>query len=376
MKKSILIVSSEFPPGPGGIGQHAYDLASKLNLHHQIIVLANGDYSDAHTITRFDNSQKFSIYRFKRISKLTHLTRVFIFINTVIRTRPNSLIFTGLFPLWLIILSYLLFPNIKRTAIVHGHEPAFGPQWQRFLTRVSLSLAGNIIAVSKFAKGRVIQSNSKAINPVVIHNGINLMELSTWTNQAGKRTSTGNLIPVHGHPVLVTIGHTSPRKGQHNVITALPAISKIYPDVMYYCIGRDVRNKELKALAQELNVGDKVVFAPPLPEKWQLEYYYRKANIFMLLSENQPNGDAEGFGIVALEANYFETPVIGAKGCGVEDAVLDAYSGKLVDPKNIDEITSAVNHIMDNLSRYKSNARQHAQQFDWDNIIDSYLKLI
>ena len=31
MKKNIMIVVSEFPPGPGGIGDHAYNLATKLS---------------------------------------------------------------------------------------------------------------------------------------------------------------------------------------------------------------------------------------------------------------------------------------------------------------------------------------------------------
>ena len=30
MKNKILIISSEFPPGPGGIGSHAFNLSSQF----------------------------------------------------------------------------------------------------------------------------------------------------------------------------------------------------------------------------------------------------------------------------------------------------------------------------------------------------------
>ena len=39
--KEIIIYSSEFPPGPGGIGNHAYNLANYLSkFHYKITVLA------------------------------------------------------------------------------------------------------------------------------------------------------------------------------------------------------------------------------------------------------------------------------------------------------------------------------------------------
>ena len=31
--KNILFISSEFPPGPGGIGNHAWNLCKELNNH-------------------------------------------------------------------------------------------------------------------------------------------------------------------------------------------------------------------------------------------------------------------------------------------------------------------------------------------------------
>lgn len=376
MKSKVLIISSEFPPGPGGIGQHAYDLASNLNEYHQVTILANADYSTPHAICEFDKAQPFTTLRFKKNWKLTPFVRLIQFLKTVINLKPTHIIFTGLFPLWLILLTQKVFPNIKKIAIIHGHEPAFGAKWQTFITKAAISLADVIIPVSEFSKRRCTEHIKSISNIKIIPNGLDLHELSSWAFQINENLSLDEEPILSGYPILLTVGHTSPRKGQHNVIASLPLITQVFPDVKYYCIGRDVRNRELGLLAKQLGVEDKVIFLPPVAERWKLKTYYEKANILMLLSENQPDGDVEGFGIVALEANYFGTPVIGAKGCGVEDAVSDGHSGKLVDPKNTSAIMKAVQEIMHSLEKYKSNATSHAQLFNWDNIIKSYLNII
>ena len=115
MKTVILITSSEFPPGPGGIGQHAFDLASKLNNHHHTTILANADYANPNSILKFDKTQPFTTIRFKKKWKLTPLIRIIQFLRVVINLKPTHIVFTGLFPLWLIILTQKLFPNKKNS---------------------------------------------------------------------------------------------------------------------------------------------------------------------------------------------------------------------------------------------------------------------
>jgi phosphatidylinositol alpha-1,6-mannosyltransferase len=153
-------------------------------------------------------------------------------------------------------------------------------------------------------------------------------------------------------------------------------MKKRFPSVRYYCVGRDVRNEYLKQQAKKLGVSNQVVFIPPCKIRAELGQWYSQADIFMLLSENQPNGDLEGFGIVALEANYFGVPVIGAKGCGVEDAVQDGVSGILVDPSNPNEIVQAVSTIMADWQGFSSRARIHALKFDWNKVKVQYMELL
>lgn len=73
LHKKIIIISTEFPPGPGGIGSHAYSLTEALsNKGWEMDVFTCGDYSSKQTIVDFDRKQSFKIHRFRRKGWLTY----------------------------------------------------------------------------------------------------------------------------------------------------------------------------------------------------------------------------------------------------------------------------------------------------------------
>ena len=56
--KNILFISSEFPPGPGGIGNHAWNISRKLNNYIPVHVLTVSDYVDEDQCVMFNNQEK------------------------------------------------------------------------------------------------------------------------------------------------------------------------------------------------------------------------------------------------------------------------------------------------------------------------------
>ena len=63
----FLIITTEFPPGPGGIGNHAYNLAKFLKLNKiDVTVLAVSDFVSEEDKKKFDKKQDFKIIRFER----------------------------------------------------------------------------------------------------------------------------------------------------------------------------------------------------------------------------------------------------------------------------------------------------------------------
>ena len=365
----VLVISTEFPPGPGGIGHHAYSLCNALHQQSRTItVLTPADYTDAKSTEAFDQQQPYAVLRFPRKGWRTYFLRLHLTHRAIRDIQPDHIILTGKFSLWIGSYLKLFFPDIPTMAILHGSEVNLPNRLLRRFTHYAINTADQIVAVSKFTASLLPAFIKDNRTIAIIPNGIETDELNTYL--------TNSEVTLNGTPALLTVGHVSPRKGQHRVIKALPAVLKVYPNAHYHIVGRPIYASQLTALAQQLGVEDHVTFHGVVKNHRDLGNYYAAADIFMLLSENQPNGDVEGFGIVALEANYFGLPVIGAKYCGVEDAVNDGSSGYLVDANNPKEIVEAVSLHDRHKEGLKAGSRIWAEQHNWKEIIVQYLNLL
>lgn len=108
-------------------------------------------------------------------------------------------------------------------------------------------------------------------------------------------------------------------KGVDITIRALPQILESCPTVKYLVIGRGDDQPRLVQLAQDLGVGDRVIFAGFVPTE-QLINHYRLADGYVMPSQ-------EGFGIVYLEAMACGVPVIAGDNDGSSDPLQDGYVG-------------------------------------------------
>ena len=98
------------------------------------------------------------------------------------------------------------------------------------------------------------------------------------------------------------------------------------------------------------------------------------SDIFMMLSENQPDGDVEGFGIAILEANIYSLPAIGAVGCGIEEAICPGINGELVDGDDVASISGTVMKILEQTGEYSRGIKEWIRCHDWSILIDDFLK--
>jgi phosphatidylinositol alpha-1,6-mannosyltransferase len=363
----LLVISSEFPPGPGGIGHHAYSLAKALHQEdHDVTVLTVSDFAAPEVVSAFDARHEFPIIRFPRIGWRTYFRRISIIHGNVKEGGYDCVLLTGKFSLWAGYYLRKRFPGQRTLAILHGSEINPPNRFLRWLTHSSIAAANGIVSVSAFTAsllpGRIRTKRKISIIP----NGIDVDQLSAY-GDAGS-------IQMKGTPKLLTVGHVSPRKGQHRVIRALPLLRKRYPDIHFHMVGRPLQRERLTELARSLGVEGHITFHGVAESHRMLAGYYRNADAFMLLSENQPNGDVEGFGIVALEANFFCLPVIGARFCGVEDAVSDGESGFLVDAEKPEEIDMALQRCIQMNEALEKGSREWAMKHDWNRIVHEFIR--
>lgn len=96
-----------------------------------------------------------------------------------------------------------------------------------------------------------------------------------------------------------------------------------------YVLGSGPEREPLECLANELGIGDRVLFDAPIPST-QMPAYYRGLDVLVLPSRTRPNWK-EQFGRVLIEAMACGVPVVGST-CGEIPQVI--AGGGLVFPEN------------------------------------------
>lgn len=361
----VLIISSEFPPNVGGIGNHAYNLAKALAEEgFDVTVVADIIDVDNTELESFSSKQHFDIHWItrKKFVVETYVTRIIKALSQA--GKAEKVICSGKFSLWIGSLIRIRYPKKELIAVVHGTELDLKLKTPKEVTSYSLHKFNKIISVSNYTKQFLPTSLPSHVLQFVIHNGINGSEFNINASSA-----------LTGKPALITVGNVTDRKGQENVINALPQILADYPSVQYHIVGKPTNKEKIENRAGKLEVANSIKFYGAVSRD-ELLRKLKSAAIKLMLSNHTAEGDFEGFGIAVLEANAFGVPAIGSKDCGIADAIEHGKTGMLVDQHNSTEVAEAVKIILNNYSCFSNNAKAWAMQHDWNIIVKEYVAVL
>jgi phosphatidylinositol alpha-1,6-mannosyltransferase len=374
-----MILASEFPPGPGGIGTHAYQLARQFTTYGKSVhAVAPQDYLSEDIIAQFNAEQAFGITRLpsspnKLIQGIKRASR---FIAAVRTFKPDLLIASGERSIWL---SGIVLPFFKIPWVIVGHGSEFGAMntLSTRITRLTGNRANAIISVSQFTQRMVSKMGIKKPQSEIIHNGadgetFHILPQDEILAFRKKESSREKFI-------ILTVGNVSDRKGQEVVIRALPEILKERPEVEYWIAGLPQKKAELSALAEQLGVADSVRFWGRV-ETEQLVHLYNACDLFVMTSRQLADGDYEGFGIAVIEAALCGKPAVVSDNSGLVEAVIDGETGLVVpqnDPKATAEAILSLTRAQGKLATLAGNARENAISHQtWEIIGRRYLYLL
>jgi phosphatidylinositol alpha-1,6-mannosyltransferase len=204
---------------------------------------------------------------------------------------------------------------------------------KRSLVSVAAERADLLLPVSEVTLGRFRASHPRFAGPAMISPGsVDLTRFTPGERPAALAARWG----LAGRRVIMTLGRLDAgerAKGFDRVITVLPQLVRDIPEIAYLICGDGGDRARLEALATELGVRERVVFAGAIDEEDKVEYY-RLADAFVLPSV------MEGLGLVLLEAMACGVPTVASSADGGAEAV--GSRGWVVDPHDPDALRAGI----------------------------------
>jgi len=360
----ILIITSEFPPNVGGIGNHGYNVALNLaRKGHQVTVIADSLVQPKTVLKDFEDLQPFEIewiprYKFPIWTYIKRILLAWRFAKY-----HEVILCSGKFSLWTGGFIHFLKRKKSIFAVVHGSELDLKNKWLKKLTDWSLSKMKEIISVSNYTAQYLPKHILENIPISIVPNGITCDEFSEALKEEKKK--------LLGNPSIITLGNVSQRKGQMNVINALPLLLKKFPQIHYHIVGKPSEKLKMETKAKQLGVQEHITFHGMVSRNELMELLHG-SDIKAMLSNHTESGDFEGFGIAVLEANIFGVPAIGSKNSGIADAIDQAKTGFLIEPHDAEALEIAIQNIMDHYPTLSDASKIWANNHDWSILIQQY----
>lgn len=259
------------------------------------------------------------------------------------------------------------------TGVATYSIPPSGYSWKRLLMTRAYRRARKIFCVSRYTRERILKKLSLD-NAIIVPWGPKPLPILEESKQATyrERYKIGE-----AHPIILTVGQIKQRKGQYDTLRATAKLRKEYPNFLYLMVGSAsdteyVGKIERYILQHDLSHNVRIITDAKTDA--DLSFFYNLCDIFVMNSNNDGE-HFEGFGLVFLEAMQFGKPVVGSRGCGIEDAIRDGYNGFLTAQGDDEAIYGAFSRVLhgdrDTLSR---SARAMYSQFSWAKTVAEYVR--
>jgi phosphatidylinositol alpha-1,6-mannosyltransferase len=371
---SFMLLSETFLPHAGGSRLYYYNLFKRIaNAGDSVTILTSKvpgwqEFDLREKTSDFKIERHFKPFRDHSYSQLPKLAGPLLMaVSACMVRRPDILHCGDLYPGGVIGIALKKALDLPFVAYCHGEDITLTDKrrFQPKLRNLIYKTADAVIANGEFSIENLLRIG---IQEDKIHKITPGLDTRVFYPEAPDTQLRKYYGIQDGDLILMTVARLAPRKGHARIIRALAALGSDVPAFKYVIVGRGSMETELRQLAVQLDLQEKVIFAGFVADD-QLNHHYNMADIVAMPNTDEA-GDIEGFGMVFLEANAAGKPVIGGRSGGTAEAVADGESGFLVDGSEL-ELKDVLRRLMTDgelRKRLGAAGLQRARtKFDWDS---------
>ncbi|MGW2085068.1 glycosyltransferase family 4 protein [Streptomyces sp. NPDC001880] len=335
---STLVITNDFPPRQGGIETFVHAMATRVP-DDDVVVYTSHEPGD----TAYDAGLPFPVVRdpSRMLLPTGRVTRRAV---EIARTHGCDRVWFGAAAPLALMAPALRRGGVRRiVATTHGHEIwwARTPGARGLMRRIG----GGVDVVTylgQYTRARIEPALGPRARMSRLVPGV---DPEVYRPRAGAGPDPRTELGLHGKRVILCVARLVPRKGQDTLIRALPLIRNKVPDAVLVVVGQGPDEARLRKLAARHGEGA-VRFVGGVSHT-DTPPYYAAADVFAMPCRTRRAGlEAEGLGIVFLEAAASGLPVVVGDSGGAPDTVLDGRTGRVVDGTDPAAVAGALTGIL------------------------------
>lgn len=364
-----LLVTNDFPPKVGGIQSYLHELWRRLPAEETTVLTTPFEGAaawDAEQAFRVERTEEgFLLPRRSLARRADALAR---------EVGADVVLVDPMLPVGLIGPSLRAAPYV---VVAHGAEVSVYGRLpgSRTLARRVLRRAAGVVAAGEYPARETVRVAGTALGELVVPPGVDpdrFVPLGSEARVAVRRR--------HGldpdRPLVLGVSRLVPRKGFDVLLAALEGLDAA---VQLAIAGSGRDRSRLERLARRHGVASRTRFLGRVPDD-DLPGLYAAADVFTMLCRDRWAGlEAEGFGIVFVEAAACGVPSVAGRSGGSHEAVVDGETGLVVPPRDVVEVRRALERLLgdDELrARMGVAARRRAvEELSYDTLVGRLLPL-
>jgi len=355
-----LLVTNDFPPRNGGIQRFVHNLAIRQPADSVVVYC-----SDWRGSADFDRQQPFPVIR-EQTSVLLPAPAVNRRAAELARAHGCDTVWFGAAaPLGLMAAHLRRKAGIEwAVAQTHGHEAGWA---QLPGARAALKRIGRGNDIVTYLGGYTRAKLERAMGGVTalkrLAPGVDIDHFHPKVDGSEIRER----YHLSDRPVIVCVSRLVPRKGQDQLIRALPRVREKVPDAVLLLVSGGPDRKRLRRLASATGVAEHVVFTGSVPLD-ELPAHYAAGDVYAMPCRTRRGGlDVEGLGIVYLEASACGLPVVAGDSGGAPDAVLEGETGFVVGGRDLEALVDRLVKLLTDrdLARRMGAAGRAWTEVEW-----------